>query len=389
MSKINAFRAVNVNYNNNAIRIEDETFHFDGESTLLSLANGGGKSVLVQMMMAPFVHKRYRDMPNRLFSSYFSTNKPTFLLVEWKLDGESGYVLTGMMVRARQSTDEQDSFEDLEMINFVHEYQEADGLDLVNLPIIEMDGPIKKLKGFNVVKQMFEEFKKERKNEFYCFDMSQSVQQRAYFQKIREYGIDCYEWENIIKKINLKESGLSELFKDAKDEVGLIEKWFLMAVDSKLNQQENKVRQFQQMLLKYVSQYKENESKMEQKQTILSFMDDTKSVKDKAEEQIAAQDKKTEYEGKITYLREQLEMYYKNCEAESCELEQQLQVFEAQMKEIDYEEISYCIYQTEERIAVLSDKMNYEKEKSGKLEIMMNHLQQKIDIFECAKLYHR
>lgn len=47
MSKINAVRLINVNYNNNAYRISDETLYFNGESTLISLQNGGGKSVLV------------------------------------------------------------------------------------------------------------------------------------------------------------------------------------------------------------------------------------------------------------------------------------------------------------------------------------------------------
>lgn len=53
MSKINAVRFINLNYNNSAIRISDETLFMNGESTLLSLRNGGGKSVLVQMMTAP------------------------------------------------------------------------------------------------------------------------------------------------------------------------------------------------------------------------------------------------------------------------------------------------------------------------------------------------
>lgn len=73
MSKINAVRFINLNYNNSAIRISDETLFMNGESTLLSLRNGGGKSVLVQMMTAPFVHKRYRDVKDRPFSSYFTT----------------------------------------------------------------------------------------------------------------------------------------------------------------------------------------------------------------------------------------------------------------------------------------------------------------------------
>ena len=45
MSKINAVRLINVNYNNNAYRISDETLHFNGKSTLISLQNGGGEYV--------------------------------------------------------------------------------------------------------------------------------------------------------------------------------------------------------------------------------------------------------------------------------------------------------------------------------------------------------
>ena len=43
MSKINAIRLINLNYNNDSIRIADETFRMNGENTLLSLRNGGGK----------------------------------------------------------------------------------------------------------------------------------------------------------------------------------------------------------------------------------------------------------------------------------------------------------------------------------------------------------
>lgn len=82
MSKINAIRLINLNYNNNAIRISDETFQLGGQSTLLSLRNGGGKSVLVQMISAPFVHKQYRKTKDRPFESYFTTAKPTFIMVE-------------------------------------------------------------------------------------------------------------------------------------------------------------------------------------------------------------------------------------------------------------------------------------------------------------------
>ena len=99
MSKINAVRLINLNYNNNTMRVSDDTFQMQGRSTLMSLQNGGGKSVLVQMMIAPFVHKRFRDIKDRTFESYFTTSKPTFIMVEWQLDRGAGYCLVGMMVR--------------------------------------------------------------------------------------------------------------------------------------------------------------------------------------------------------------------------------------------------------------------------------------------------
>ena len=49
MSKISRIRILNLNYNNNTIKIDDETFDLGGQNTLISLRNGGGKSVLVQI----------------------------------------------------------------------------------------------------------------------------------------------------------------------------------------------------------------------------------------------------------------------------------------------------------------------------------------------------
>ena len=47
MSKINAVRMINLNYNNNTMRVSDDIFQMQGRSTLMSLQNGGGKSVPV------------------------------------------------------------------------------------------------------------------------------------------------------------------------------------------------------------------------------------------------------------------------------------------------------------------------------------------------------
>ena len=102
MSKISRIRILNLNYNNNTIKIDDETFDLGGQNTLISLRNGGGKSVLVQMIVSLFVNRTFRDFGDRPFKSYFTTNRPTFLMTEWQLDNGRDRFLAGMMVRKNQ-----------------------------------------------------------------------------------------------------------------------------------------------------------------------------------------------------------------------------------------------------------------------------------------------
>ena len=249
MSKINEVRLIHINYNNNAIRISDECFHFQGESTLLSLRNGGGKSVLVQMMTAPFVHKRYRDAKDRPFDSYFTSNKPSFILVEWALDQGAGYVLTGLMIRRSQETEAEDG-ETLEMIGLISEYREPCLQDIHHLPVVEKGEKEMVLKNFTACRQMFESWKKDSSVKFFYYDMGNAAQTRQYFDKLMEYQIHYKEWESIIKKVNLKESGLSDLFADCKDEKGLVEKWFLDAVENKLNREKSRMKEFRNLMPK-------------------------------------------------------------------------------------------------------------------------------------------
>lgn len=51
---------------------------------------------------------------------------------------------------------------------------------------------------------------------FFYYDLTNYAQSRQYFDKLMEYQINYKEWETIIKKINLKESGLSDLLRTAK-----------------------------------------------------------------------------------------------------------------------------------------------------------------------------
>lgn len=305
MSKINAVRFINLNYNNNTMRISDDTFQMSGRSTLMSLQNGGGKSVLVQMMTAPFVHKRYRDAKDRPFDSYFTTSKPTFIMVEWKLDRGAGYCLAGMMVRRSQLT-EDDAENALEMVSFICEYQSRCGQDIYNLPVVEKRNKEIVLKNYRECRQLFETYKKDHTMRFFCYDMNNSAQSKQYFDKLAEYQIYYKEWENIVRKINLEESGLSKLFADCRDEKGLIEKWFLDAVENKLNKEKDRMKEFQNIIEKYVISYKANQSKIERRNTIRQFKEDASEIASSAGEYKLVTDAVEEQENRIAGFRDLL-----------------------------------------------------------------------------------
>lgn len=386
MSKINAVRLVNINYNHNAIHISDETMHFNGQSTLISLQNGGGKSVLVQLLIAPFVQKRYRNTNDRPFASYFTTAKPSFIMVEWALENNAGYCLTGMMVRKNQNMD---TNEELEIENFISEYQEPCEQDINHLPIVENDKKELRIKGFAMCRSLFEGYKKERLNKFFCFDMNNYAQSKQYFIKLAEYGIDYREWQNIIKKINEEESGLSKLFSECKDEKGLLEKWFLDAVENKLNKDKNRMQEFRSILEKYIAIYSENYNKIQQKEKLRLFQEQTEPILQQGEAyQAASLAVAADLDNIAAYLAELNRLAIENT-AQNTACTQQLQELADKLVRLLHEEFSTAYYKAEaHREEQLAAKAKAAQERQT-LEEQAAALKKEEHIYECAELAER
>lgn len=384
MSKINAIRLININYNNNAIRISDECFHLNGESTLMSLQNGGGKSVLVQMLTAPFVHKRYKDAKDRPFESYFTTSKPSFILVEWALDKGNGFVLTGMMVRKSQEIVENEK-ENLEIVTIISEYKQPCIQDIYHLPVVEKGKREMILKNFSACKQLFEHYKKDSSMEFFCYDMNNSAQSRQYFDKLMEYQIHYKEWETIIKKVNLKESGLSELFADCKDEKGLVDKWFLEAIQNKLNKGKDRIKEFQHILEQYVGQYKDNRSKIQRRDTIRIFKDKATEIEERAKWYQEADSTLKAQENQIACFIKELNRCQQISQAEYEQIIEKIEEAKREIAKVEYERLSSEFYEYEKDLRFYisnRDMIEMEKEMLEREQLSTEH---KIHLLECAK----
>lgn len=384
MSKINAVRFINLNYNNNAMKINDECMQFSGKSTLLSLRNGGGKTVLVQMMTAPFVHRGKQKTKDRPFESYFTTAKPSFILVEWLLDGGAGYVLTGLMVRKNQEISEEKT-DALEMMAIISEYKEPCMQDIHHLPVIEQNEKTMKLKSYNSCRKLFEDYKKDKKLSFFCYDMSSPAQSRQYFYKLMEYQINYKEWETIIRKVNVKESGLSELFSDCRTEKELVEKWFLEAVESKLNKEENKVKNFQEILEKYAGKYKNIKEQLKRRDAIQKFKEAAEEIQINAEDFLVKEGEKIEQEKVIAAFIARLNVLYEEAEIERERQEEGRKKLQEELEFLKYEQLSCEFHEkNREKRNHASNREMIDLEKESLLR-KQQKIQKKVHVFLCAK----
>ena len=384
MSKINAVRFINLNYNNNAMKINDECMQFSGKSTLLSLRNGGGKTVLVQMMTAPFVHRGKQKTKDRPFESYFTTAKPSFILVEWLLDAGAGYVLTGLMVRKNQEISEEKT-DALEMMAIISEYKEPCMQDIHHLPVVEQNEKTMKLKSYNSCRKLFEDYKKDKKLSFFCYDMSSPAQSRQYFYKLMEYQINYKEWETIIRKVNVKESGLSELFSDCRTEKELVEKWVLEAVESKLNKEENKVKNFQEILEKYAGKYKNIKEQLKRRDAIQKFKEAAEEIQINAEDFLVKEGEKAEQEKVIAAFIARLNVLYEEAEIERERQEEGRKKLQEELEFLKYEQLSCEFHEkNREKRNHASNREMIDLEKESLLR-KQQKIQKKVHVFLCAK----
>lgn len=389
MGKFNNVRFINLNYNNNTMKIEDQIFYLNGENTMLNLRNGGGKSVLVQMMMAPFVSKRYRDLGERPFESYFTSKTPTYILVEWNLEDGAGYLLTGMMVRKKDSSSDEDSKDNLDITCFIHEYRNKNEYDIKNIPFIEEQNGRRKIKSFMNSKNLFEDIKRDNKYNFNYYDMSNSTTSRAYYNKLKEYGIDNKEWNNIIRKINLKESGLSELFKEAKNSEGLIKSWFLPTIENKLNKDEDRIKKYKEIITSYVIQYKTNKSNIDRKNKIELFNEKSEEMLNLADicknNLLIEEANKNKIANTQKYLVNELDI--KNSQID--EIEKQKEVLKDKKSELIYEELSMEIYNNLDKSKVLDNEISIKTEEKEDIENKKKKCIREKNILKCAEVYKR
>ena len=214
MPHINRIRVNNVKYNFGTQYYDDFVLRFSGKNTIYDLANGGGKSVLMLLLLQNLIPNCTLDEKQPIEKLFRSGNGNTTIhsLIEWKLNPchiKNGfqYMTTGFCARkARGGSTEEDSSADkaaIDYFNYCIFYRQFNDNDLKNLPLSNGKERITYL-GLRSYLQELE--KKDFHVEVHIFDRKGDYQ-----RFISRYGLFESEWE-IIRGINKTEGHVRTYF---------------------------------------------------------------------------------------------------------------------------------------------------------------------------------
>lgn len=216
MAQINRIRVNNVKYNFGTQFYDDFLMRLSGKNTIYDLANGGGKSVLMLLLLQNMIPNCTLDDKQPIEKLFRSGNGNTTIhsLVEWKLDAcdiRNGYkyMTTGFCARkGREQGEDADNNREtanIEYFNYCIFYREFGENDIKNLPLVKNGERIT----YNGLKSYLRDLeKKDFGVEVRIFDRKGDYQ-----NFISNYGLYESQWE-IIRGINKTEGHVRTYFEN-------------------------------------------------------------------------------------------------------------------------------------------------------------------------------
>ena len=213
MPHINRIRVNNVKYNFGTQYYDDFILRFSGKNTIYDLANGGGKSVLMLLLLQNMIPNCTLDEKQPIEKLFRTSggSQTIHSLVEWKLNGNDikdgfRYMTTGFCARkARESGEEDNTGENaaIDYFNYVIFYREFNDNDIKNLPLSNGKERIT----YQALKDYLRSLgKRDYSLKVYLFERKGDYQ-----RFVSQYGIYESEWE-IIRGINKTEGHVRTYF---------------------------------------------------------------------------------------------------------------------------------------------------------------------------------
>lgn len=380
MPAIRKIRIVNFRFNDGAKLIPDEIFcteNADGKpiDTLLNLDNGGGKSVLVQLMLQPVCPKA--KVQNRNISNFFQKGTDhAFVLIEWSLDGSSNSLLTGIAMAASTNADEENESKTIRYYTFLHDYSRTgDKLDLINLPLSERTRSHVRAMSFDELRK----FLQNRKVEYFP-----SEALRRYHNRLEEYGILHTEWENILVRINEVEGGITKFFEEYKTSDRLLDRFIIPGVmpNDKASSEE-----LEEMFLNYAKSYAGQEENLRLQSLITTFADKLQGILPLMKDMWDAEDARIQAIHILADHLFTLEHHIKQNTDEKSNLKTTIQSLKEKLNHIQAEKASEAYYQAEEQYAAAEKQLAETAQRKEQAKSRRDHYAHQVTVLNAAKEY--
>ncbi len=295
MALLNRIRILNFSYNNHARLISDETFDlFGGENVLMNMKNGGGKSVLTQLIMQPIVPKI--KLMKRRMEDFFAgkgRKSPAYILLEWKLEDEGGYLLTGIaMDNVESKLREQEAMvQRVKYFTFTVQYKDQHPFDLTRIPLVWEDQNGKYPLDFKSARTRIGQAARDGSGMVQVFNEDEK---EAYRLHLASFNIYQDEWKNLIREINESEGGLIEIFEKTQKSMNVLKDWLLPAVTNVIHKSADDQGKLETMMENLVKEWIENEVYLQKRSVYQDFLEEIRILGEEAEGLAERMDKKEE-----------------------------------------------------------------------------------------------
>ena len=386
MAKLNRIRIINFYYNNDIRQIADETFSFyGGENALLNLANGGGKSVLIQLILQPVIPDY--TIQKRTMSSYFKKNtQPAYIMLEWILDNptKKDYLMTGIAISPKINNDENAS-NSLNYFTFASHYSEACEFDLGFVPFSKKENGKQTILPFDKAREAVRNMSNKH-SEISYYGKDDAV---AYRNKLAEFRISQEEWKNIIARMNNDEGGIDELFEKCSTSNKLIDEWIVKTVEKAVMVTGTENTQVYELMEDLVNSTISNEEHIRNRKHLLTYLIEHVQL-EKSLEKVC--NKLEEYDAAINdlnHLYSLLRSEANQLELDLSEIRYQRDDLEEEQTQTTKEEKSEKYYDNMEKYNELEESEKAIKSKLTELQEQDKSLKKASNILLTAKKYEK
>lgn len=384
MPKINRVRIINFTYNNDVREIQDEIYSFfDGENVLLNLHNGGGKSVLIQLMLQPIIPNL--TIQKRSMSDFFCRNSnPSYIMIEWLLDNEKrkDYLMTGIAIAPKMDKINENS-NGINYFTFASHYDIASEFDIALVPFALKEGNRLSILPFERAREAVRKLANNHR-EMYYYSKDDSSE---YKRLLTDFGISQEEWKNIIARMNNDEGGISELFEKCNTADSVFNEWIIKTIEKAILSDDSNEAQIQDLLEGLVADTINNEENIENQKIMKEYFEVHKELEDLLEKACNQLESLQNSKNDLNRMSQCLNRDLQTLELDLQDNLVQKEELEEKRIAIDKEEISENYYIALEKLDEANEQIEEIKEQ---LELIQREIEQKKYEEKCqnaAKLY--